>query len=302
MKWKLLIVKNNFKKKYDFKKGLDWFKTNTPLEIETEEIKTSIPLKFQIMYNDTFRGATIDESVKEELRKIIPRNTHDCVVLLYGDRPPEVRVSTADIIPLYPETDFIEVAKLKDGGNAFNHELIHTLFHRLLRQGIMVEDPMDKVVVGDQTFHYYNNDNLNAKKSNRTIALERLAPHWDKLKQTQPTQPMYKYFKDSEIIGLKPELVILLDKAREIAGVPFIITSGFRTPAQNTTAGGASNSSHLRGYGCDLRVIEDSNRFKIMIALLKVGFNRIGIYQKHIHCDIDLSLPKNVIWYDSKLE
>jgi len=39
--------------------------------------------------------------------------------------------------------------------------------------------------------------------------------------------------------------MVLLDEAREEAGVPFVCTSGFRSPAANAGAGGATTSAHL---------------------------------------------------------
>ena len=62
---------------------------------------------------------------------------------------------------------------------------------------------------------------------------------------------MYKYFKEKEIVGLNTGLVEMLDKAREIAGIPFIITSGVRTPKQNEDAGGVNDSSHRKGLAVD---------------------------------------------------
>jgi len=32
-------------------------------------------------------------------------------------------------------------------------------------------------------------------------------------------------------------------------------------------------------------------------ALLQAGFRRIGIYDKHIHADIDKTLPQDVMWW-----
>lgn len=178
MKYPILIVKNNLKKRYDFKKGLQWFKDNTPLEITVDELKTSIPLTFETKSNATYSGTAVGESVKTELRKLIPENKYKCVVFLYGDKSTGIRVSIADEIPLYRDTDFIEVIKLDDGGKVFNHELLHTFFMRLARQGIVVSDPMDSVVVNGKVQPYFNNNNLRSKLSNRTIALERLAPYW----------------------------------------------------------------------------------------------------------------------------
>jgi hypothetical protein len=177
MIYKILIIKNNLKKKFNFSKGIEWFKKNTPIEIKIEEIETSLSLTFEKKSNDTFSGYTVDEKVKDELRNIVPRYKYNAVCLLYGDKTPGIRVSIADKTPLYPETDFIEIVKL-DKGETFNHELFHVFFHRLRRQGINLEDPMDKVVVDGKVKHYYNNNSLTSKPSNRTIALERLSPYW----------------------------------------------------------------------------------------------------------------------------
>lgn len=109
----------------------------------------------------------------------------------------------------------------------------------------------------------------------------------------------YKYFSQSEVDKwkLKPELWLKLDEARE---VPFRLTSGFRSPAQNILAGGTSNSTHLTGEGCDISCLDSATRFKMITGLIKAGFNRIGIYPKHIHADISFTLPQNVIWFNEK--
>ncbi len=310
MKYKLLIVKNNFNKKYDFKKGLDWFKQNTPLEIEVSELTTNIPLTFEKLSNDTYEGWTIDEKVKEELRKLVPRNTYQCVVLLYGDKAPGIRVSVADQNPLYPETEFIEVVKLEDKGLTVNHEILHTFFHKLKRQGVFIDDPMDRVVVNGVIKYYFNNNNLNAKLSNRTIALERLSPHWDKIglrtalngpnlpvNDRLPYEPIY--FTPKEVLGLKNDFVRVLDTARAIAKVPFIITSGYRTPEHNKAVGGVSNSSHVKGLAVDLAVKDNMTRTRILRGLLTCGTDLfIEDCRKHIHVDMDNSIHSmgDTIW------
>jgi len=106
-----------------------------------------------------------------------------------------------------------------------------------------------------------------------------------------------KHFTDYEIVGLSPRLVDMLDKARELSGVPFVITSGARNEAQNANAQGVKNSAHTRGLAVDLACSDASARFHMLAALFEVGFARVGIYDKHVHVDCDLSLPQDVAWW-----
>lgn len=106
----------------------------------------------------------------------------------------------------------------------------------------------------------------------------------------------YNFFSDDEIVGLDKELVAMLDWARGRAAVPFKITCGLRTKDQNKTSGGVSDSAHLRGLGVDLDCSDSWHRYKMVQALLLAGFNRLGLYDRHIHADRDPSLPQGVIW------
>lgn len=106
----------------------------------------------------------------------------------------------------------------------------------------------------------------------------------------------WTYFKDEEVEGLEFELVAMLDRARHFAGSPFIITSGKRTSDSNSAAGGVESSAHLEGLAVDLSVDNSYHRFEMINGLLKAGFKRIGVYDRHIHVDIDMSKPKPVIW------
>ena len=103
---------------------------------------------------------------------------------------------------------------------------------------------------------------------------------------------MAKWFKESEIVGLDPMLVEGLDQARERAGIPFIITEG----RASTQGSHVEHSSHFKGYAVDLRCWTSWDRWKMFTALLETGFRRLGVYDKHIHVDIDPDLPQNVIW------
>lgn len=108
---------------------------------------------------------------------------------------------------------------------------------------------------------------------------------------------MYKYFKDSEIVGLKPELVQMLDKARGFAGVPFKITSGFRTPEHNMEVGGVEGSSHTTGLAVDLLVPDAVSGGKMLLGLAQAGCKRFGFYRdNHIHVDVDPTKPSPCYW------
>ncbi len=298
MEYKILLVKNRYKKKLNFKTGLDWFADNTPLKIVVDEIETDIDLQFKEVGNGTFKGGVVKNYM--DFKKFVPEGKYHAVCLVYGNDCPYVRVSIAENIPIYPDTDFITLVKEKDGGKTLNHELFHCFFKSLSRKGVYLNDPMDT---------YLNDSNLNAKVSNRTMALELLKPHWERIVKpnsiiqnivaTVTPKKKYKYFSDNEIAGLKPELVKLLDDARHIAGIPFKLNSGFRTPEQNKKVGGVKDSSHMSGKAVDIACTSDSNRHKIVTALLTVGFNRIGVAKTFIHADCDSTKSSNVIWlYD----
>lgn len=110
------------------------------------------------------------------------------------------------------------------------------------------------------------------------------------------------YFKPKELGGsdnfsspdqpgsytqINATLLQMLENARYLAGVPFLITSGYRSDNHNKKVGGAEHSSHLTGRAVDISCRTSYMRLKIMWALKDAGFNRIGVYRSWIHADID---------------
>ena len=87
-----------------------------------------------------------------------------------------------------------------------------------------------------------------------------------------------------------------LNTARHLAGIPFVITSGTRCPAHNKRSGGLANSSHVSGLAADIRAKDAQERFKVIQALIQLGFNRIGVSKHFIHVDCDTTKPANVMW------
>jgi zinc D-Ala-D-Ala carboxypeptidase len=86
-----------------------------------------------------------------------------------------------------------------------------------------------------------------------------------------------------------------LEKAREIANIPFIINSGWRSKETNKRVGGTPNSSHLKGVAADIKCIDSSSREVIIRSCILAGFSRIGVAKTFIHVDSDES-KNSAIW------
>jgi len=102
-------------------------------------------------------------------------------------------------------------------------------------------------------------------------------------------------------MGLKdmnPLLVQRLDLARAIAKTPFTINSALRCKRHNRKVGGIENSAHMSGHAVDIACTDLNKRFIIIDALIRVGFNRIGIYDTFIHVDNDETKTARVVWID----
>jgi len=108
----------------------------------------------------------------------------------------------------------------------------------------------------------------------------------------------WTYFTDDEVKGLDTELVAMLDRARGLAGVPFVITCGLRTQEQNDALPeSVKDSAHLSGNAVDLACADSTTRFAMLRGLILAGFTRIGVYQNHLHADNSVTLPQKVCWY-----
>jgi len=105
---------------------------------------------------------------------------------------------------------------------------------------------------------------------------------------------MSKYFKEIED-NMNKEFLFVLDEAREFARIPFIINSAYRSPDHPLSIKNPS-SSHIKGLAVDIKATDSITRFKIVKALIEVGFTRIGIADTFIHVDLDLDKTQNVIW------
>ena len=112
------------------------------------------------------------------------------------------------------------------------------------------------------------------------------------------------YFKLSEFdspdmpgsgSNMDQDMIDRLIRAREYSGVPYRITSGYRTKKHNKTVGGSKTSSHMKGVAVDIHCTKSGSRQRILTGLIKAGFTRIGIANTFIHADTDDDKP-DVIW------
>lgn len=114
-----------------------------------------------------------------------------------------------------------------------------------------------------------------------------------------------KYFTDEEFKRAKPscslsdmdeQFMLLLDSARELAGIPFKINSAYRSPEYEKTKGRAGTSRHCFGLAVDIACYTSDYRFRIIRSLIAVGFHRIGIGSNFIHVDLGYKGSEPIIW------
>lgn len=105
---------------------------------------------------------------------------------------------------------------------------------------------------------------------------------------------MTKYFKEVEY-KMDVDFLAKLDKAREFAKVPFVINSAYRSPEHAESIKNPT-SSHIKGLAVDIKATDSRTRYKVLNALMHVGFNRIGIADTFIHVDDDKDKSQKVIW------
>lgn len=105
---------------------------------------------------------------------------------------------------------------------------------------------------------------------------------------------MSKYFKEIEQ-NMNKDFLFVLDEAREFAGIPFIINSAYRSINHPLSVKNPS-SSHIKGLAVDIKATDNATRFKIVEALISVGFTRIGIADTFVHVDLDFDKRQNIIW------
>lgn len=88
----------------------------------------------------------------------------------------------------------------------------------------------------------------------------------------------------SDTIKIDTELVTMLQKIRDIVGVPVKINSAYRTPSYNAKVGGAKNSYHTKGQACDI-VCSGKTPLDIAKIAESLGMRGIIKYNTFTHVD-----------------
>jgi uncharacterized protein YcbK (DUF882 family) len=95
---------------------------------------------------------------------------------------------------------------------------------------------------------------------------------------------------------LKGDFIKKLDIARQVAKVPFVLTSAYRSEEWEKKQGRDGTSSHTKGIAVDIKCSSSNDRFRIFNGLISVGFSRIGIGKNFIHVDLDKDKTSSVAW------
>lgn len=107
---------------------------------------------------------------------------------------------------------------------------------------------------------------------------------------------------NSGMHNMDAEFLGMLESARRMANIPFKINSGYRTEQHNLKVGGkpktstSQGSAHLYGKAVDIACTDSRSRWIIVDALIRSGFNRIGIAKTFIHTDSMRGKDDRVIW------
>jgi uncharacterized protein YcbK (DUF882 family) len=98
-------------------------------------------------------------------------------------------------------------------------------------------------------------------------------------------------------------LLMILDNMRHRSGIPYKITSGYRTPEYHKRLKEkgyktSKTSPHLLGKAADISAPDSRSKYLIVEAALHFGIERIGIGANFIHIDIqeEPEKPVQLIW------
>ena len=104
------------------------------------------------------------------------------------------------------------------------------------------------------------------------------------------------FCKHGDITNVSPVLKDKIKMVEADIGEEIEATSVYRCPECNAAAGGTPGSTHLIGLAIDISARNSSLKFKLIEALIKRGFTRLGVGKNFIHADLDPNKAQCVVW------
>jgi uncharacterized protein YcbK (DUF882 family) len=111
-----------------------------------------------------------------------------------------------------------------------------------------------------------------------------------------------RYFKPEEFISCKPSCSVeqmnasflqKLDTARELAQVPFVLLSAYRSPEHDLSRGRSGRGYHTLGRAVDVKCIDGLSRWRIIYACMRLSLS-VGVYSDFLHID---DRPNCIVFY-----
>lgn len=292
---KILILKNKIKtsiKQLDDIK--DFFKDVEDIQFTEEYVSFNFPngeYSYYDLQGELKTYKAVDETwYDENISKPSKARGFDCVIFLikpnkwvasfidgFGTSTPDWDIE--EIAVKYYTSGKFNFMGVKLKGNKLYWIIVHEILHRLYN--------MRKLP--DNTHKYF-------LEANPYKCLEDFK---------EPKMKTWKHFKLKEKTGslghtiadLDTNLVDKLDIVRELCGFPFIITSGYRTVAENIRVGGVAGSAHTKRLAVDIFCNDASKRMKIIEHAFNNGFIGVGIHSNFVHLDLDTSKERRVWLY-----
>ena len=84
--------------------------------------------------------------------------------------------------------------------------------------------------------------------------------------------------------------------AEKVLGASLVIKGGYRCPSHSKRVHAPVGSCHALGMAVNIRCCGAGDRFAILGALIKAGFDRIGVGKSHVHVSVNPEKARLLLW------
>ena len=101
----------------------------------------------------------------------------------------------------------------------------------------------------------------------------------------------------ADIVANLTELAVILERVRELLGVPMHINSGYRSPKLNSVVGGSTTSAHMTGQAADFIAPQfgTPKEIAIEIAASDIPFDQLIMEGTWVHFGIRGDMRRQVL-------